>query len=153
LVKEYIFDTSFIVKGLVIPRRRKKDHILNQELVRHQIAKGYLDQVSKGKVVMYIPSLALVETAVVIARLTNSRDEAEKAILFLRENSSDIFYDVDILDEAISLGVEAKARSFDVMFLAVAKLTHSLLLTDDKTMHKLAHQIGLESNLLREMTQ
>ena len=96
------------MKGLVIPRRRKKDHILNQQLVRHQIAKGYLDQVSKGKAVMYIPSLALVETAVVIARLTNSREEAEKAILFLRENSSDIFYDVDILDDAISLGVEAQ---------------------------------------------
>lgn len=132
MVKEYTFDTSFIVKGLVIPRRRKKDHILNEQLKKHQIAKGYLDRVSKGKVVMYIPSLALVETAVVVARLTNSREEAEKAVLYLRENSSEIFYDVDILDDAISLGVEAKARSFDVMFLAVAKFTNSLLLTDDR---------------------
>ena len=137
----------------MIPRRKKKDHILNEQLQKHRTAKAYLDTVSRGKAVMYIPSLALVETAVVVARLTNSREEAEKAILYLRENSSEILYDVDILDEAISLGIEAKARSFDVIFLTVAKFTHSLLLTDDKIMHKLACHVGLESLLLTEIVQ
>ena len=43
----YTFDTSFLVKGLVCPRRVKKDSIYEQQMRIHQKAKGYLARVER----------------------------------------------------------------------------------------------------------
>jgi len=83
-VVKYTIDTSFAVKGIVPPRRKKRD---------------------------------------------------------------------EILEEAISFGIEAKASGYDTIFLTIAEITQSELLTDDSLQHKIALSRGIVSHLLRDMVE
>ncbi|MCK4436832.1 hypothetical protein KAU86_02680 [bacterium] len=47
----YTFDTSFLVKGLVRPRRKKKDAIYEEQMRIHQKAKDYLARVERQEIV------------------------------------------------------------------------------------------------------
>ena len=147
----YTFDTSFIVKGLVPPRRKKDDQIYQKQLNMHLIAKQYLSEVEKKKKGMFIPSLALIETAAVISRITGDEKEAREAVWFLQENAIKIYYDIELLDEAISTGIITKASGFDIIFLTVAKITETELLTDDKRMYKLSLESKMKTSLLRNL--
>ena len=148
---KYTIDTSVIVKGLVPPRRKKKDEILGQQKKMHKLARSYLDKVRNKEVDMYIPAIALVETGIVVSRITNNEEDSKKAVSFLKKNATHIFYDHEILEEAISLGIETKASGYDTMFLVIAKESVSELLTDDALQHKAALSKGIASSLLREM--
>lgn len=82
-VVKYTIDTSFAVKGIVPPRRKKRDEILEKQQKMHKIARSYLDKVRDKHAEMYIPAVALIETAIVISRITNNEDDSRKAgILF-----------------------------------------------------------------------
>ena len=84
-VVKYTIDTSFAVKGLVPPRRKKRDEILEKQQKMHKLARSYLNKVRDRHAEMYIPAVALIETAIVISRITNNEDDSRKAISFLRK--------------------------------------------------------------------
>jgi len=149
----YTIDTSFAVKGLIPPRRKKQDEILDQQQRMHEMARSYLERVRRGEVEMYLPAIALVETGIVVSRITNNERDSRSAVSFLRRNASRIFYDHELLDEAISLGIHTKAGGYDTIFLTVAETSGSELLTDDSLQHKIASSRGIVSHLLREMIQ
>lgn len=148
---KYTIDTSFTVKGLVPARRKKKDEILEQQQKMHKLARSYLDKVRDKEVEMYIPAMALVETGIIISRITNNEEDSRKAVSFLRRNATHIFYEYEILEEAITLGIKTKASGYDTIFLTVAEVTKSELLTDDSLQHKIALTRGIISHLLRDM--
>lgn len=102
---------------------------------------------------MYIPAIALVEMGAVVPRITNNEDDARNAVAFLRSYATGIFYDHEILEEAIPLGINLKAGGYDTVFLTVAEATGSELLTDDRLQHMNALKRGLKSHLLREMVE
>lgn len=95
------------------------------------MARRYLDRVKSGEVEMYLPAIALVETGIVVSRITNDEADSRRAVAFLRKNASRIFYDAEILEEAISLGIKTKASGYDTFFLAITRIAGSELLTDD----------------------
>jgi hypothetical protein len=101
----YTIDTSFAVKGLIPPRGKKQDELLAQQQRMYEVARSHLDKVKSGEVEMYLPAIALVETGIVVSRITNDEEDSRRAVAFLRKNASRIFYDSEILDEAISLGI------------------------------------------------
>lgn len=68
----YTIDTSFAVKGLIPPRRKKQDEILDQQQRMYKVARSYLEKVKRGEVKMYLPAIALVETGIVVSRITNN---------------------------------------------------------------------------------
>lgn len=150
-VVKYTIDTSFAVKGIVPPRRKKRDEILEKQQKMHKIARSYLDKVRDKHAEMYIPAVALIETAIVISRITNNEDDSRKAVSFLRRNAAHVFYEHEILEEAISFGIKAKASGYDTIFLTIAEVTQSELLTDDSLQHKIALSRGIVSHLLRDM--
>jgi len=152
-VVKYTIDTSFAVKGLVSPRRKKRDEILEKQKKMHKLARSYLDKIRDKHAEMFIPAVALIETAIVISRITNNEDDSRKAISFLRRNAAHVFYEHEILEEAISFGIEAKASGYDTIFLTIAEITHSELLTDDYLQHKIALSRGIVSHLLRDMVE
>jgi predicted nucleic acid-binding protein len=115
------------------------------------LARSYLDRVRSKEVEMFLPAIALVETGIVVSRITNNEEDSQRAVSFLRRNASHIFYDHEILEEAISFGIKTKASGYDTMFLTVAKLSGSELLTDDSLQHRIALSRGVVSHLLREM--
>ena len=152
-VVKYTIDTSFAVKGIVPPRRKKRDEILEKQQKMHRIARSWLDKVRDKHAEMYIPAIALIETAIVISRITNNEDDSRKAISFLRKNAAHVFYEHEVLEEAISFGIETKASGYDTMFLTIAEVTQSELLTDDSLQHKIALSRGIISHLLRDMLE
>ena len=147
----FVFDTTFIVKGLVEPRRKKQDKVLEQQLKLHSKAKEYLEKVERNEIQMIIPSVALIETASVVSRLTNDANLSKEAVNFLWENSKEILFDYETLDISVQTGIETKASGFDTLYIAVLKLTNAILLTDDSKLHNLAKDKSFESKLLREM--
>ena len=152
-VVKYTIDASFAVKGLVPPRRKKQDNMLEKQQKMYELARSYLDKVRNEYAVMYIPAVALIETATVISRITNSEDDSRKAISFFRKNAAHVFYEHEILEEAISFGIETKGSGYDTIFLTIAEVTQSELLTDDSLQHKIALSRGIVSHLLRDMVE
>lgn len=150
-VVKYTIDTSFAVKGLIPPRRKKQDKILEQQQKMYRLARSYLDKVRNKEVEMYIPAIALVETGIVVSRITNDEEDSRRAVSFLRKNATHIFYDHEILEQAISFGIRTKASGYDTIFLIVTEVTESELLTDDSLQHKIALSKEIVSHLLREM--
>jgi len=148
----YTIDTSFAVKGLIPPRRKKHDDLLAQQQRLYEVARGHLDKVRSGEVEIYFPAIALIETGIVVSRITNNEEDSRRAVAFLRKSASRIFYDHEILDEAISLGIKTKASDYDTVFLVIAQISGSELLTDDSLQHRIALSQGIVSHLLREMT-
>ena len=150
-MNRFVFDTTFIVKGLVEPRRKKQDKELAKQLSLHNKAKEYLAKAGRGEIQMIIPSIALIETASVVSRLTNDTGLSKDAVNFLWENAEEILFDFETLEAAIETGIRFKASGFDTLYLTLIRLTNSVLLTDDSKLHNLAKDNGLESKLLREM--
>jgi hypothetical protein len=72
-VVKYTIDTSFAVKGLVPPRRKKRDEILEKQQKMHKLARSYLDKVRDKHAEMYIPAVALIETALLTTKMTQER--------------------------------------------------------------------------------
>ena len=147
----YTIDTSFAIKGLIPARRKKQDEILVQQQRMYEIARSYLEKVKRGEVEMYLPAIALVEAGIVVSRITNNEEDSRRAVSFLRKNASRIFYDHEILDEAISLGIRTKASGYDTVFLAITQISGLELLTDDSMQHRIALSEGIVSHLLKEM--
>lgn len=146
----YTFDTSALAKGIIPPRRRKKDSIYEEQIRLFKIADSFLTEVKDNKAIMNIPSIALVEIAAVGARLTGEYKRGIQASNFLKKHGN-IFYDTQFLSEAIDIAAKTKISGFDAVFIACTKLTNSTLITDDKKMHISAINLGIKSNLLREM--
>ncbi|MFH0862759.1 MAG: type II toxin-antitoxin system VapC family toxin [Candidatus Altiarchaeota archaeon] len=143
-------DTTVLIKGIIPPRRRKMDSILEQQLRLHQKAGSIFGAVESGKDALYIPSVGLVEVAAVAARLTGKTDYGIQACDYVRAHGT-IVYDSLILEDAISIGAKTRISGFDSVFIACAKATDSTLITDDKGMHEAASKAGIDSRLLREI--
>jgi predicted nucleic acid-binding protein len=150
-MKRYAVDSSFSVKGLIAPRRRKQDAIFHDQHRRHLLAKRYLGEIQMGLHEMHLPAAALLETAIVTSRLTNQESQARNAAEFLKENATRIYYDEDILEHAIDIGIQTKGSGYDTLFLTVAEISNAELLTDDRHQHESALSRGITSYLLREM--
>ena len=82
--------------------------------------------------------------------LTGNKDIGRKNSDFVKSISR-IIGENELIDEAVSIAAETKISGFDSVFIACAKVNHSLLITDDKKMHEVAIKVGVKSKLLREM--
>ena len=142
-------DTSVMVKGLVSPRRKKKDQLFESQLDLHLRSRDILVKIESGDYVNHIPMLALIETACVVSRLADEA-RARLAIAYLSQHSK--FYgDAYLLDRSIEVGIITKASGFDVIFMACAEETGSTLITDDRKMDEKARHYGLDVIFLRDL--
>ena len=145
------FDTTVIIKGIVEPRRKKQDSIFKEQRRVHNIASSMLENIYNNNDILFIPMVALVETAAVASRLTGNKDIGRKNSDFVKSISR-IVGENELIDEAISIAAETKISGFDSVFIACAKITNSVLVTDDRKMHEAAAKAGVKSKLLRDMS-
>ena len=145
------FDTTVIIKGILEPRRKKQDAIFKEQWRVHKIASSMLENVYNKNDRLFIPMVALVEIAAVASRLTGNGDTGKKNADFIK-NISRIIGENELADEAFSIAAETKVSGFDSVFIACAKITDSMLITDDKKMHEAAVKSGVKSKLLRDMS-
>ena len=142
----HVLDTSVIAKGLIEPRRKKQDSILEEQTRIYKIASLIMDQVNNKEINLIVPSIALVEIAAVAARLTGKDQRGIQASNYVRKHGN-IIYDTSFLNEAIKIASEIHISGFDSVFIACAKLTNSTLITDDKKMHDAAISLAINSKL------
>ncbi len=115
----------------------------------HKKAKRILLKIESGFYKNHIPLIALIEIVCVIARLTNDNDSVKLALSFIDQNS-EMYSDAYLLEKSIEIGTKTKVSGFDVIFMACAEVTDSILITDDGKMYKKALDYGLKVKLLRE---
>mgnify|MGYP001611016774 FL=1 len=146
----YTLDTTALIKGSLPPRRTKKDAIFEEQARLFKIASGIIDEIFQGKHTLSIPYVALVEVAAVVSRLTGDDAAAKKTTDFVRGLAT-MINEESFCSEAISLAIMTKASGFDNVFIACAKITASMLITDDKKMFEAAKRAGIKARLLRDM--
>lgn len=143
-------DTTVLAKGIIPPRRRKKDIIYEEQFRLYTIAKSIIKEVEDKKALMNVPSVAIVEIAAVGARLTGKAERGIQASDFVKKHGN-IIYDINLLDEAVKIASRTKSSGFDSIFITCAKITNSTLITDDKKMFDAAVKIGIKAKLLRDI--
>ena len=142
-------DTSVIVKALVPPRRKKQDKLFDLQRELHLSCRDVLLKTESGEYANHIPLLALIETACVVSRLSDTQ-RAGLALTFLGQNSR--FYGVAyLMERSIRIGMRTKASGFDVVFMACAEETGSILITDDRKMYDRANDYGLDVIFVRDV--
>lgn len=153
LILEGVYDTTVIVKGLVPPRRKKKDALYEQQLKAHILCSQLLQRIEQKTASLSIPSIALVETAVVVSRLTNESAVAKEAVAFLRTAAKKILYDSLLLEKAVQIGMETKASGFDVLFLTCSRLLDLPLVTDDEQLMKVCKEHNYKCIYVRDFVK
>lgn len=146
-------DSNVIIKAFVPPLRRKEDNIYHQQMKFHTLARQIFEKIITEKIIMYIPSVVLIEVGAVVSRITNNKKDAIEVVEKVQMYASEILYDYDILDHAISTAIDTKASGFDNIILSCAKLTETSLITDDLKLHRIAIKNGIMSYLLRELVE
>ena len=89
-----VLDTTVLVKALVEPRRAKDDKILKEQSRLHKIAFSIVSDIQNGKNKLCVPSIAIVETAAVVSRLTGSREIGRESADFVTGLSDTIVDDI-----------------------------------------------------------
>ncbi len=146
---EATLDTTVLAKAIIPPRRRKGDAIYREQARLFAVAKAILGKVEAGQLVMHVPSVAIVEIAAVAARLTGKEEMGVQAAEYVKAHGY-VVRDDTLLGEAVRTAARTKASGFDSVFIACARLTGSVLLTDDKRMYETAVSAGIAARLLRQ---
>lgn len=149
-MSDFTLDTTVLAKGIIPPRRRKEDAIYEEQFRLYNIAKSIIKEVEDKESIMNVPSAAIVEIAAVGARLTGKEERGIQSSDFVKEHGN-IVYDIDLLEQAVKIASQTKISGFDSIFIACAKVTNSLLITDDKNMFDAAIKVGVKAKLLREI--
>jgi len=144
-------DTTVLAKGMIPPRRRKKDQVYMEQFRMHTLAKALIQEAEDSGSVMNVPSVALIEIAAVAARLTGKEELGIQASDYVREHGN-ILYDTHLLEEAVRIAAKTKISGFDAIYIACAGHTGSKLITDDSGMYEAAILAGVDAELLRNMT-
>ena len=150
MMSSITLDTTVLARGILPPRRRKKDAIYENEFRLHVIAKSILSKVESKESIMNAPSAAIVEIAAVGARLTGKEERGIQASEYVKRHGN-IIYDISLISEAVKVASQTKISGFDAIFITCAKVTDSILITDDKNMYGAAINIGIKAKLLRDM--
>ena len=131
--------------GLTIDTSILVDFFTKRYAERYEKSKELL-KIAKGKPV-YCPKLILAEILGVLVRYNVKL--ANLGYDFVLKNFNLINED-DIFDIALEICKNTGSRAVDSYFIATAKLTNSILITNDKVMANNAKKAGIEAYYLIE---
>ncbi len=129
-----VVDTSVIVDSLLPIKER------------HEKANEVLKEI--GDLRIYAPKILKVELATILSR--------KKDIKLVKKLVEDLISEIylipeeQLFDTAYEIAFSVKGRAVDLYFIATAKLTSSILITNDKVMAKNAKKAGIEAYYLIE---
>ncbi len=129
-----VIDTSVLV-----------DYIFEEDVTRNSMARETLKLVEGLRV--FAPKILLIEFMAVARRLGMSTSKLD----VVRLTADFILLTEDmIFDEAFRIVECAHPRAVDAYFIATAKLTNSILVTNDRIMVNNAKKYGIEAYYLIE---
>ncbi|WP_290598008.1 MULTISPECIES: type II toxin-antitoxin system VapC family toxin [unclassified Archaeoglobus] len=132
-----VFDTSVVIDAL-LPKLGD----------RSRQASEALKAAGERAAVVYAPRIFKIELASVLSR--------RKSVELVKDVVSDIakwitlIPESELFDVAYNLSYTTKSRAVDLYFIAAAKLTNSILLTNDRVMAINAKKAGIEAYYLLE---
>jgi len=127
-----VVDTSVWV-DLFIPKNK----------VRSDLAEKVFEVIEKKGIEIYAPKLFVVEFIGMMKMLAG-------------KVPTNVFEKINLLDESVifetakDVALKVHPRAADAYFIATAKLTNSILITNDKVMAKNAKKAGIEAYYLIE---
>ena len=129
-----VIDTSVLV-----------DYIFEKDVTRNNIAKNILKFVKGLRV--FAPRILLIEFMAVARRLGMTISKFD----VVRLTADFVLLPEDkIFDEAFKIAECIHPRAADAYFIATAKLTNSILITNDRVMANNAKKYGIEAYYLIE---
>jgi len=144
-----VLDTSVVAKSILEPPRSLPPHVYRREAETRGKIRVILEILEDRGYTVYFPRAGLVEVAAVLKRGGLSRE----AITGIVESIEETFVVVDediVYKKALEVAIERAPSGFDTYFIALAALTDSMLITDDKSMAGHAEALGIEAVLVRE---
>ena len=132
-MKSYVLDTSALIR-YYIPDGPMPDGL-----------EKIIEQGWQGDALLFVPELALVESAQVLLKKERAGflapDESDEIIRNIKSIPMEIRRHRDILEPAILLARKHSLTVYDAMFLALSKKQNAQLVTADKKLHNAAVKI------------
>ncbi|UXD21748.1 nucleotide-binding protein [Ignicoccus pacificus DSM 13166] len=144
-----VLDTSVVAKSVLAPPRYLERDIYKREIETRQKIRVILSLLEKMNYKVFFPKAGIIEVASVLKRSGMPREHVLKVVESL--NNTFIVIDEDVVyDKALEVALTTAPSGFDTYFLALALLTDSLLVTDDKGMANQARRLRLNVIFVRE---
>ena len=124
------------------------DYLILFEEDRHRKARKLFSQISEHDFIIYEPFLFEVELSGILRRKYSKK----KTVEILKDVKSKIeTVDEKYLHEiAINIAMKTHCRAVDSYFIATAKFTNSILITNDRVMANNAKKYGIEAYYMIE---
>jgi len=122
------------------------DFLINFDSNRHSKARSLLDKISEKDFIIYEPFLFDVELAGILRRRYDERTTS--GILTDLKDKIEVIGEPSLHEVALSIAMRTHGRAIDSYFIATAKLTNSILITNDRMMNENARKFGIESYCL-----
>lgn len=133
--------------GLTIDSSVFVDSIIPKIKERHSKSKNFIKLSVELEENIFEPRIMLIELAGVLSRLKPVEEIRE--ILSIAE-FVEILSEEEIFATAINTAFDTHCRAVDAYFISTAKVTNSILITNDKIMAKNANDCGIEVYYLVE---
>jgi len=124
------------------------DFLVKFDENRHVMAKNILDILSEQDSVIFEPFLFDIELCGILRRRFDESKVLE--IINILKDKVEIVEENELHKFAFDIALKTKCRAIDSYFIATAKLTNSILITNDKIMNENAKKYGIESYYLIE---
>ncbi|MDI6884884.1 MAG: type II toxin-antitoxin system VapC family toxin [archaeon] len=121
------------------------DLFLPVEEGRKVKAKGIIEIVEEREIEIYNPKIFIIEFLSILRRFL-SKEMVETALQISR--SINLLDESEIFEIARALSLEVHPRAIDAYFIATAKLSDSILISNDKTMVNNSRETGIEAYYL-----
>ncbi len=144
-----VLDTSVVAKSILAPPRYLRKDIYEREIKTREKIRVILRLLEERNYKVFFPKAGTVEAASVLKRSGLSREQVLEVLESL--NKTFIIIDENIIyDKALEVALATAPSGFDTYFLALAILTNSLLITDDRGMADQAKRLKINSIFVRE---
>jgi len=120
------------------------DTILEYDEHRTKMAEDLLEIIQNSSLEIVVPFLFKVELAGVLSR------KLPRVNLIVKDIIEDVRLISNPDDLAFEVAIKTGSRAADAYFIATAKLTNSILITNDRVMAKNAKKYGIEAYYLIE---
>ena len=133
--------------GLTIDSSVYVDSIVPKSKERHARAKEIIKLVSESGIDVFEPRIFIVELVGVLSRF-KPKDEVKDVLNITK--FVNVLSEGEIFETAVNVAFDTHCRAVDAYFIATAKLTSSILVTNDRIMANNAKRSSVDAYYLIE---
>ncbi|RLF34720.1 MAG: nuclease [Thermoplasmata archaeon] len=144
-----VLDTSVVVKSVLEPPKSLPLNVYKREVGTRRKIHVILEILEARGYTVYFPRAGIVEVASVLKQSGLGRQDIMKLVESIEETFIVVNENV-IYSKALEVAIDRSPSGFDTYFIALAIITNSILITDDKPMASHAKSLDVEVVLVKE---